>query len=400
MDSPSPPATPDPYVTADAQAGLNKESALLTAQLNRPNQYTPYGSLTWEQGPSTRTFNQDRYDKAVAAARAAAPVASAPGSTVGGYSGDGEGNIGIYGWGWRQPTATSSPVALPDRNDAQFYDETPGANWSSKVTLDPRVQAILDAQLQTSQGLNTATQSALGRVQDTFAQPAPTPNDEMRKRVEDAVYGRHISRLDPQFQEQEEKMRSHLMNRGLVEGSEAWQDQLDLLMRAKNDAYSGARQEAITYGGDEMARQYGMEMSGRNNVLNELSALRSGQQVDMPQFQGGQSGAGVAAPNIGDMIAKNYEAEMGRYNADVASDNATMGSAASLAMMAMMFSDRRLKRNITRIGTHPLGIGWYSYEYVWGERSEGVMADEVEAVRPDAVFTHPSGFKMVNYGAL
>jgi hypothetical protein len=28
------------------------------------------------------------------------------------------------------------------------------------------------------------------------------------------------------------------------------------------------------------------------------------------------------------------------------------------------------------------------------------MADEVERVMPEAVIEHPSGFKMVNYGAL
>jgi hypothetical protein len=28
------------------------------------------------------------------------------------------------------------------------------------------------------------------------------------------------------------------------------------------------------------------------------------------------------------------------------------------------------------------------------------MADEVEQVKPDAVTTHPSGYKMVNYGML
>jgi len=28
------------------------------------------------------------------------------------------------------------------------------------------------------------------------------------------------------------------------------------------------------------------------------------------------------------------------------------------------------------------------------------MADEIESIMPEAVILHPSGFKMVNYGAL
>ncbi len=62
-------------------------------------------------------------------------------------------------------------------------------------------------------------------------------------------------------------------------------------------------------------------------------------------------------------------------------------------------SDRRLKSNIRRIGTHPLGIGIYEYD-IFGKRTIGVMADEVSTVRPDAVHTHSSGYQMVDYGAL
>ena len=41
------------------------------------------------------------------------------------------------------------------------------------------------------------------------------------------------------------------------------------------------------------------------------------------------------------------------------------------------------------------------YEYdIFGERQQGVMADEVEKVMPEAVLMHPSGYKMVNYGLL
>ena len=63
-------------------------------------------------------------------------------------------------------------------------------------------------------------------------------------------------------------------------------------------------------------------------------------------------------------------------------------------------SDRRLKSNIVRIGTHPLGIGLYEYD-IFGERQRGVMADEVEQVMPEAVITHSTlGYKMVRYDLL
>jgi hypothetical protein len=63
-------------------------------------------------------------------------------------------------------------------------------------------------------------------------------------------------------------------------------------------------------------------------------------------------------------------------------------------------SDRRLKMNIRRIGTHLLGIGIYEYDYVWGEHAIGVMADEVRTVRPDAVIRGEDGYDRVDYSKL
>ena len=63
------------------------------------------------------------------------------------------------------------------------------------------------------------------------------------------------------------------------------------------------------------------------------------------------------------------------------------------------YSDRRLKSNIVRIGTHPLGIGIYEYD-IDGSRQRGVMADEVLTVLPEAVLTGDDGYMMVNYGVL
>jgi hypothetical protein len=133
----------------------------------------------------------------------------------------------------------------------------------------------------------------------------------------------------------------------------------------------------------------------------------SSSQVSSPQFQG-YTGAGVtAAPYMqGTQAAGNaanniYNAQMGAQNANT-SGLYGLGGAGLMgyAMMAApAASDRRLKSNIVRIGTHPLGIGIYEYD-IAGMRRTGVMADELEPVMPEAVYTMPSGFKVVDYAAL
>lgn len=70
-------------------------------------------------------------------------------------------------------------------------------------------------------------------------------------------------------------------------------------------------------------------------------------------------------------------------------------------------SDRGIKQDLVQVGVHPLGIGLYLFHYKtpfrdqWGHgRQFGVMAQEVEAVMPEAVSVHPDGYKLVDYGML
>src|SRR5215469_7267742 len=49
MGKPSPPTPPDPVAVSAAQTQSNEATAALQAQLNNVNQYSPYGSVTYDQ---------------------------------------------------------------------------------------------------------------------------------------------------------------------------------------------------------------------------------------------------------------------------------------------------------------------------------------------------------------
>jgi hypothetical protein len=64
-------------------------------------------------------------------------------------------------------------------------------------------------------------------------------------------------------------------------------------------------------------------------------------------------------------------------------------------------SDRTAKENIVRVGTHPLGIGLYLFDYKPEYRKAPgfgrglrAMADEVKVVLPQTVIVHPHACKM------
>jgi hypothetical protein len=67
----------------------------------------------------------------------------------------------------------------------------------------------------------------------------------------------------------------------------------------------------------------------------------------------------------------------------------------------LKLSDTRLKRDIVPVGRLVNGLGLYRYRYLWSDTAYvGVMAQEVELVRPDAVVRGTDGFLRVDYDAL
>lgn len=85
--------------------------------------------------------------------------------------------------------------------------------------------------------------------------------------------------------------------------------------------------------------------------------------------------------------------------------NGLLSAGASLGSAAIMASDRRLKVNIRKVGEASDGLGIYDWNWKSapnGETFRGVIADEVERLRPQAFVKGYVGgvYDGVNYGAL
>ncbi|MEM6371351.1 MAG: tail fiber domain-containing protein [Pseudomonadota bacterium] len=67
----------------------------------------------------------------------------------------------------------------------------------------------------------------------------------------------------------------------------------------------------------------------------------------------------------------------------------------------MATSDVQLKTDITRVGTTVHGLPLYQFRYIGGDQMfEGVMAQDVAKVMPEAVVPFAYGFSSVNYERL
>ena len=187
-------------------------------------------------------------------------------------------------------------------------------------------------------------------------------------------------------------------NQALLQNQNIASQQQQLANAAQLQQYNqnlGAGQ----FGNQAALQNLQTQLTLRNQPLNEITGLMSGSQLQMPQFQG-YSPTNIAPAPIFAGAQAQGNAALQNYGIQQSGANAATSGLFNLAGAALpMFSDRKLKSNIKRIGTHKLGIGLYEYD-IFGGRQQGVMADEVEKVMPEAVLMHPSGYKMVNYGLL
>lgn len=142
------------------------------------------------------------------------------------------------------------------------------------------------------------------------------------------------------------------------------------------------------------------DLALRNQPINEITALMSGGQVNVPQFtqyqapQVGQTPVGQYMYNSAQMDQNNWAQQM---QARSASLGGLFDLGGTLGAAAIRWSDRRLKRDIEPLDVTANGLDLYSYRYIWDNdnvRHVGVMADEVKRV--DAV-TRRGEFDAVDY---
>ena len=265
--------------------------------------------------------------------------------------------------------------------------------WTQNIQLSPDQQSLFDKQNQLSQGILGLGNTSLDQTRASLGQPMDMQSvDDIYNRA----YETNTARLGPEWQQRQEQMQTQLAQQGLVPGGEAYDNAMRNFNEGRNDAYSTARRDAIS----QMPQTYQLEAASRMQPLTEFNAIRTGAQPQMPQFQASQY-AGMQGPQL--LNAANMQGQWGQqnYQNQLGASNAFMSGLMDLAgagMQAYAMSDRRLKSNIRRIGK--LGqFALYAYR-IFGRDEVGVMADEVLAVKPEAVAVHPSGYLMVNYGAL
>lgn len=342
----TPPPAPDYAGIAQQQAQMQRQNMDAQTQANRPNQVGPWGSVTWSQdGSGNWTQNT----------QLAPELQQALGSQIGLQS-------------QRSQLAGEMMGGVRDALSRPFdFGALPGRAATPQSQSIPVPTMVQGGQMQMGIG----------------------PTQGYVDQAGDALYQRQTSRLDPRFQQQEQALRSRMINSGITEGSEAWNTAFDNFSRDRNDAYANASRDAITMAGQEASRLQGMDLNAgrfandaqqqrfgqdlagagqffnqsllggqqrfnqdlaganfqnanraqamqealmqRNMPLNDLNALLSGQQVTSPTFQNFTNAGLYQTPDLMGSAQSTYQSQLDAFNANQANRNSLLQGGFGLA---------------------------------------------------------------------
>ncbi|GLQ53753.1 tail fiber domain-containing protein [Devosia nitrariae] len=428
----STPKPPDPWKTAQAQSQWNSTTAQTQQALNMVDQVTPTGSLNYSQNGTQTIIGAD--GKPIELPRYTATTTLSPEQQA------------IFS---QTQQAQGNLAGLAAEQSAAMREYLKGGVDTSNLPELAKSSGV-DADFARDIGGNYT--AALGPgFATSYAGADDFSND--RARVEEALWQRGAS----DRASQEETLRTRLLNSGVREGSAAWNAEMERLGRQTTDArlattLAGGQEQsrlvdlarnAAIFGNEaelaragfgnqaslgaaqfaqnaqqagnaaaltdaqfaNSARGQGLQeaMALRNQPINELSALMSGAQVSMPQFQSTPQ-TGVAGVDYTGLVNQKYQADLANSQAMMGGlfglGGSLLGAAGQAGGLGMLFSDERLKEDVERVGETDEGVPVYTYRYKGtpgGIFHMGVMADELEDTQPEAVRTHPSGYRMVDY---
>lgn len=150
---------------------------------------------------------------------------------------------------------------------------------------------------------------------------------------------------------------------------------------------------------NDYARERALQMQASSGALGANAAnAQLAQQGYAAQAAAPYAGMAAYGSAMGNLFSGGTQSQT------TYSPNPIWGAVGSgIGALGAYFSDRRLKKDIEKIGEYPNGLGKFRWVYRNDPTNtvcEGVMADEVQAKFPEAYSEDARGFGMVNYAKL
>ena len=202
------------------------------------------------------------------------------------------------------------------------YSQNPDETWNQTETLTPQAQQALDQQLTLNKKYGEVANIGFDKARSIFENPeldtsgVPQRAINVGQTAQDAI----LSRLNPQLARQDEELRTRMANQGITLGSQAYGQEMNQQGQQANDLRLQAALQGINL--DQQNRSSALEEQAylQDRPLNLINALRSGNQVQAPQFQQFANQQTTAGPDMLGAAQGQYQADMNSYNAQQANN--------------------------------------------------------------------------------
>ena len=248
FSSPDPPPPVDFDAIGQQQAATNLETARIGARLARPDVVTPY---------STTTYRETAPDQYLATQTLAQP-----------YEGLRRGEAGIQGQIQNLAGGRLAQVPTGALDVSGFQAEPTRFDYGAIGAQPTYDTSAANYELPSYAGLDAYTTDAANEF-----------------------YNRAISRLNPQFDRAERRLRTQLVTSGIPEGSDAYNEEFRLFRQGKADALSDLASTSVFQGQSLQSNILGNILTGRGQQLGEIgmeydvSQRRRQQQISEGQQQ-------------------------------------------------------------------------------------------------------------------
>jgi len=272
-----PPPAPNYAKAAEVQGEQNIEAAKLNAAMNRLNETTPYGNVTYQTTPNAQT--------------------------PGGFD-------------------YSRDIKLSPEQQ-QLYNLESGNQIASQRIAQGLQQGVAGSVNQPF---------SLGQYGDPTKLGDASSYAGGAKAVGDALYNQALARRQPQMDRDNAQLDTQLRNQGLMPGTEAYNNSLQQLREQQGIELNDLAYRATQAQGQEQSRlgQLDLNLGGFNNQtrgqsiqegllqrqqpLSEFNAFRTGNAPTLPQFQPYGMTNAQPAPTFAGQQAQ-YGASIDQYNA-------------------------------------------------------------------------------------
>ena len=211
--------------------------------------------------------------------------------------------------------------------------------------------------------------------------------------------------LDPEFRSQRQALATQLANQGIPINSPAYDSAMNRLERSQGEQLNTLSLQSQLQGIQTAEAQ-------RQARFNEISSLLGRSQVgtgaSFGQMQTNYQGLDIMGAEQANLNRLSSEWQTSRQ-AKAMQTAAKWQAAGSLlggigGGIGKALSDIELKTNIKFENKFKNNLPIYTFEYKNKEhgngRYEGVMAQDVEKIYPEAVSISPEGYKMVHYSKI